>query len=47
MTMTLILDSDVFSLTCVQRVGDSGGPVILPGNSLMEDIQVGIVSWYE
>jgi len=27
--------------------GDSGGPIILPGNSHLEDIQVGVVSWGE
>jgi secreted trypsin-like serine protease len=26
--------------------GDSGGPIILPGVTPEEDVQVGIVSWY-
>jgi hypothetical protein len=26
--------------------GDSGGPIILPGKTPEEDVQVGIISWY-
>lgn len=26
--------------------GDSGGPIILPGQTPEEDLQVGIISWY-
>lgn len=30
----------------VDSPGDSGGPIILPGDTPEEDVQVGVISWY-